>query len=319
MALAYQTGIASSSADLMGKLKAFIEAHGWTVTACIGHVGTQGWVISNGEGYAGVDVYNDHWRTCGCLGFDAGGAYDTQPGSARTPVVSPATMYHGMNLGVGPYTAYHAWVGDEDGNDYVHLAIELTAGEFRHWTMSKLVPFGALTGGWVFDSVFFTNTTPWLNDPDVQYHRHLCDTNHIYDATWTGSPGNAHIWVDYDSRANNFQAMTNNSDYDVRRAIGNSRSNGLLKPHQRIGYQRYNLRSLLHPMVYATNRPSSLRSEIGRLPNARHVNMRQLFPGEEIPVGGDTWKCFPTIVRQVGTVDESVKSSGLYGYAYLMP
>lgn len=315
MALFYETGISSSSADLMAKLKAFVEAHGWTVTAC-----AAGWVISNGgDGFAGVNPAADHWKTCGCLGFDNTKTWENQPGSARLPSSSSTTMYHGTNIGAGPYTAYHAWVGDEDGNDHVHLVVELAAGEFRHWTMSRVVPFGTVVGGWVFDSVVAVPGVPFADDPDVQYQRYLCDANHQYQANIVSTGGDAHIWVDYDSRVNNWQAMSYGSDFGITRAIGNGRSTGLLKPQQRIGYQRYNLRPLLQPMVYAVNRASSLRSEIGRLPNARNVNMRTLFPGEEIPVGGATWKCFPAVVRQTAVVADGVKSSGLYGFAYLMP
>src|SRR5690606_24499136 len=141
----YETGVADSPIDLLTKLMVFVELNGWTADG-----GSSGFVIYNGASgigiFAGVQATSNELQTRACLGFSGGLAWNAQPGNAG--------VTHVMNLGAGPYTAYHFWVGDEDGNDYVHVTVEKTAGEFRHWALGRLVPFGSITGGVYCDSTF---------------------------------------------------------------------------------------------------------------------------------------------------------------------
>lgn len=322
MALFYETGVASSSVNLRDRLKTFAEAHGWTVSATAFSSPQLAASVIRSPGdvaFLGLGVANDYWSMCGCLGFNAANAYNNQPNHALLND-SATAMVHRMNQGVGPYTAYHLWVGDEDGNDHIHLCIECTAGVFRHWTFHKLVPFGALTGGWVTDSTWHANVTNWTQDPETPAHRSICDSNRNYQfAVDSPGPGEAHFWLDYDAKSNNFVAMDQSGAIDSRRGLGMARNRGLFAEQLYIGYQRYNLRTPLQPLIYFANRGANLRSPIGRVPNMRRVIMRNLFPGETLSIGGVDWKCFPECVRQVDPVANTVASSGLYGYAYRMP
>jgi hypothetical protein len=264
-------------------------------------------VLQNGASgvgiFAGIDALATTWETRGCEGFDAAKAWNLQPG--HSGLTMPWTV------GAGPYTAYHFWQGDEDGNDYIHITVESVAGLFQHWALGQVVPFGTVTGGVYVDATFLNTGEFTINDPSSSSHVHLCDSN---------SDGLSHIRVDYDGNGpGHWGRVMNASTTTANFSTGSTRHQGIYEPQIQIGYQRYNLRTPLWPMIYFANRASALRSPIGRMPNIRQVNMRNLFPGEELSVGGDVWKCFPVFARNVEAVAPSVASSGLYGYAHLMP
>jgi hypothetical protein len=100
---------------------------------------------------------------------------------------------------------------------------------------------------------------------------------------------------------------------------GSTRVGGFYANFMNIGYQRWNFRTPQWPMLYFANRASSLRSPIGRMPNIRAINVRNFFPGQEVTISGDTWKIFPVFQKQTEAVANTIVSSGLYGYAHLMP
>ena len=300
--VAYETGVATSPSDLLGKLGVFIEANGWSYDG-----GSSGAVIYNGASgvgiFAGVNATATEIHTRGCLGYLGASAWNAQPGHSG--------ITHIMNLGAGPYTSYHIWVGDEDGNDYVHLTVEKTAGEFRHWALGKLVPYGSMTGGVYSDSTLLTDSAGQRNSPDSSLHRHLCDAN---QNTALGQ-----VWVDYDGKVNTWQGVQNAGVFTTTLHCGSTRTLGLYANFMNIGYQRWNFRTPQWPMLYFANRAGSLRSPIGRMPNIRAINVRNFFPGQEVTISGDTWKIFPVFQKQTEAVGNDIVSSGLYGYAHLMP
>lgn len=298
--VAYETGVATSPSDLLNKLGVFVEANGWSYDAA-----ASGAVIYNGASgvgiFAGILAGATDIQTRGCLGYSPAAAWNAQPGNAG--------LTHTINVGAGPYTSYHCWVGDEDGNDYVHLTIEKSAGEFRHWALGRLVPFGSITGGVYCDGTWLEDNTTFRNSPESGSHRHLCDAN----TNLTGG----HVWVDYDAKVNTWQAVTDSQA--TNRHFGSTRSGGMWSNFHTIGYQNWNFRTPQWPMTYFANRASNLRSPIGRMPNIRAVNVRNFFPGQEVTIGSDVWKIFPVFQKQIGSVANTIVSSGLYGYAHLMP
>lgn len=300
--VAYETGVATSPSDLLGKLGVFVEANGWSYDP-----GSSGAVIYNGASgvgiFAGIFATATEIQTRGCLGYLGASAWNAQPGNSG--------VTHIIDMGAGPYTSYHIWVGDEDGQDYVHLTVEKTAGEFRHWALGKLVPYGSITGGVYCDSTFLSDNTSFRNQPDAAAHRHLCDAN------CNGTLG--HVWVDYDGKINTWQRLQTAGTLTSTFHTGSTRTEGFYANFMNIGYQRWNFRTPQWPMVYFANRASSLRSPIGRMPNIRAINMRNFFPGQEVTISGDTWKIFPVFQKQTEVVANTIVSSGLYGYAHLMP
>lgn len=323
----YETGIASSAMDLMAKLDTFISAHGWSINACavptpgIGDMNPQlgAYVISSGESdgaNAAVGVWADRWSTCGCFGYSGSDFFTAQPGSARYPVSPTTPLTHEMNMGAGPYTGYHFWIGDEGGAQHLYIALECQAGEFRHWSMAQVFDFGEVVGGWFLDSSYIYDQDFQRSVSENGNHRLMCDT--VHDAF--GPAGCGHGWVDYDSKTGVWQPVIGGDTVDEDGFTGSTRYRSLFAGQMKIGYQRYNLRTPQQPLIYFAGRPGGLRSPVGRLPNIRQVNVRNLFPGEIVAIGGNDWKTFPQIVKRiVDPSDIALKSSGLYGLAYLMP
>lgn len=306
MTVFYQTGVATSPIDLLNKLGTFIEAHGWVSdpTSTASSAG-----LSNGESSGpaiacGVLATATEWQTRGCEQLSSVLAWNNQPGKSA--------FTHTCNWGAGPYVAYHFFVGDEDGAEYVHVTVEVTAGHFRHWTLGELVKFGSVTGGMYTDSTFLTDFDNLKNSPEYQNHRHICDAS----CNDTG----AHLKVDYDGKVGGtWQACTSAGTQAANFHTGINRASGLIYPLIYVGYQRWNGRTPGQPMMYFANRASSLRSPIGRMPNIRSINVTNFFPGELITFGPDTWKVFPVFQKYIGNAPASITSSGIYGYAHLMP
>jgi hypothetical protein len=308
MTVFYQTGVASSPGDLMTKLTTFIESHGWIIDATAGG----GVVIHNGDAtggaiVAGVNVTATEWVTRGAEQPNTALAWNLQPGHANTQ--------HTCNWGAGPFVAYHFYVGDEDGSEYCHVSVEVTAGHFRHWALGELVRAGTVVGGTYCDSAFLVDNDNFKNSPAYNFHRHLCDAS--------CSDGAAHLLVDYDGKVGGtWQSCSHASNTATNLHTGINRQDGMIFPQMYIGYQRWNGRTPGWPMMYFANRASNLKSPIGRMPNIRSISMRNFFPGELVTVGPSTWKVFPVFQKYIennGAAPATITSSWIYGYAHLMP
>lgn len=294
----YETGISTDPADLVSKLATFAAANGWTVNSP-----TSGRVFVKGSIYVGVGSDSDEVFARGALGYDAGSAYNAQPNNSAMSTV--------MDIGVGPFTAYHFFVGDEESCDYINAVVEYAAGKYRHLAFGTLIKRGVYTGGTYVDSTNWNNSTLYQNDPNDAQHQVICDAN--------SSGGTGHFACDYDAKTNNWQRVITAAG--TAYALGSARTNGMNQIYNAVGIQKWNMRNLLWPLSYFANRASSLRSPVGRIPNMRMVRMDNLTPGETLSIGGDNWMVFPIIQRteSYGSSSSAIESSGMYGYAYKMP
>lgn len=305
MTVAYEAGVASSPADLLSKLAAFAASNGWTVSSP-----TLGQVFRNGDINIGVFAETDRIRLRGALSYDAGSAWNAQPG---------ASPYQAnVILGGGAYTAYHAFVGDEDGAEYLHCVVERSAGLFGYLIFGQLVKYGTYSGG-VYVDYSYWRPTGSPNRLVERWHRIPCFAySQIFDQA-NNQTGLGHLWVDYDSKTDNWQPMNTEHSVVADRIYG---SLGMTSMYDAlivaVGPMKWNLRSPLFPLEYIAARPEGLRSAIGRIPHMRQVSMANYAPGDEISVGGETWKVFPPIARET-TLASGVPSSYLWGCAHLMP
>jgi hypothetical protein len=299
--MAYETGIATSPSNLLSILEAFAVGEGWTV-----NTPASGRVFINGDVRVGVGVANTtELNLKGCLGYSSGAAYDAQP-NAAVPRVR-------VNLGAGPYTAYHLFSGTELGASYIHCVVEISTNIFRHLTFGSLVKNGTFTGGTYIGGVWWdTGGFNVSNNPWHSNHSVICDC----DTSQSGgnTAANDHVWADFDSKANNWVPIANS----LADTFGNGsmRAGGMSQHIPSLGYARWNLRNILIPLHYHVNRAGSQRSRIGRIPDMRGLGLHNLTPGEEFTVGSDTWKAFPIAARHATGQAAGVTSSGTLGYAY---
>lgn len=301
MAVNYETGVANNPADLLSKLITFLTSHGWTEnTPSSGDV-----VLENGIIFAGVDATSTTWETRGCLSFDGGLAYNAQPDNAG--------ITNQVLWGAGPYTAYHFYAGDEDGSNYAHVTVEISAGNFRHWVLGELVKSGTWTGGTYVDSVRADTNPTGMNNENSSGHRFICDANNA--ASETG-----HIYIDYDSKTDNWGVLKAANEIDEANSLsGSFRDEGIYVPFWAIADQSWNLRTPMFPAIYFANRGSNLKSPIGRIPNFRLINIQNFSPGEIVTYGSQEWQVFPVLVRYDTAPSSGNVSSRHYGYAHLRP
>lgn len=302
MTVAYQTGAASSPGDFVTKLSTFAQANGFTAPGA-----ASGVVLSSGSVLVGIagQVSAVHMR--GGITSAPLAAWNAQIGAPTSPAKTAV-----MDLGgaTGPYTAYHFFVGDEDGNPHVHAVLEITAGVFRHLSFGQLVKSGTYTGGTYVEGMNWNISSSFAGSIDTALHHVIGDAN-------SGHVNASHMRVDYDSKSNNWQDITGGS-WTADKVKGSVRSEGIYGPLIAAQNMKWNARTPLYKIEYFAARPSSMWSPLGRIPNMRQLNLRSIAPGDEITIGGDTWKCFP-FVQRTDAVGGSAVNSYYYGYAYLMP
>lgn len=293
----YETGTSTDPADLLSKLATFATANGWTVATP-----TSGSVFSKGDIFVGMIASTNDMSFRGALSYDSGVSWDNQPNNAGVSTI--------CDLGAGPYTAYHFFAGSEEDQEYLHAAVEIAAGHFRHFAMGQLIKVGVYTGGTYVSAVRWDNSTSNQNNPEASAHTFICDAQ--------SSSGTEHVWIDYDGKTDNWQRAVQASDFTTTRCTGSVRGNGMDNMFENRGYLRWNLRSVPAPLNYFANRASSLRSFIGRIPHMRVFGMQNLSPGQVVTIGGDSWKVFPVCQRteSFGSGNSSIESSGYYGYGY---
>ncbi len=296
--MAYETGVASTPTDLLTKLCTFAAANGWTQHTCL-----TGRALSKGTVVVGLNGDADSLDTRGATAVNTGLAWDAQPNNSG--------LSHVCNIGAGPYTAYHFYTAVEDSKDLLWAVIEISAGIYRHWMVCDLIKFGTFTGGTYTDSVNWNTGTNEFDQPDSSYHRYICDT---YCAN--GLPY-GQVWCDVDGLSNNwFRLESGNTMTPAStRGTGTIRVYGKGNAYHDIQYQRWNLRTPLWPLEVVVNRPSSLRSQVGRAPACRYINLRNHSVGEILSIGGDNWQLWPACARTDTPGDNVNTSSGYYGYA----
>lgn len=297
----YETGSASSPSDLLTKLATFAAGDGWTV-----NTPASGLVFLKGSAVVGVNGAASTVDLRGALSYDAGLAWNDQPNNSGVTTQ--------CDVGAGPFTAYHFFSVTEENKHALHVAVEISAGHFRHFSFGELIKHGSYTGGVYVDSVNWNNSTIFQNIPDSQQHQVICDANGAL-------VGTGHVWIDYDSKSNNWQRVFDAGDTTPTRCSGSVRSGGMDQMFANRGYLRWNLRNVPAPLTYFANRASSLKSFIGRIPHMRVFGMHNLSPGETVTIGGDSWLVFPIIQRTDtwGSSNSTTESSGYYGYGYRLP
>lgn len=302
--ITYETGVATDPTDLLDKLAAFLSSNGWTATV----PASGDYVFASGGSnsiIAGVDAQATYWQRRGATEVNAALAWDAQPGNSG--------VSDGMTLGAGPYTAYHFWVGDEDGVEYVHVTVEIAANSFKHWVLGNLVKYGSWGGGTYCDSTENTFEFFGMPQPEDTRHRFICDANN-------NTIEHAHIWVDYDGKSSpNWQRVRNIGTASVDCCSGTWRNGGFNAALANVLDQEWNLRTPLVPAVYLAKRGSFLLSPIGRIPNFRNVTINNYVAGQIVTYGSDEWMIFPTFVRYATFPGNGILSSGLYGVAHKMP
>jgi hypothetical protein len=299
----YETGTATDTTDLIDKLIAFATTNGWTVnTPASGRVFTKGGLFFGLQW--GVSTVN----VAGATGYNAGAAWNAQPGASGTQPLS--------NDMAGPFNSYHFFT--DTAPDYLHVVVEKTPGVYKHFMFGQLVKHGTFTGGEYIGAVYWhpTNVSSVVtpNYPNNTYHALP------FDGAASNAPAanRSSVRADIDSKTDNWMLFQSANSYNGNHAKGAIRASTILEALQERTPNQFNQITPLLPMMIAAERPSTVTSPLGYVPDMRLVNVSNIDPGAVVTIAGIEWLVFPLIQKtQTFNVSGStVPSSGTYGFAY---
>ncbi|MDV2795129.1 hypothetical protein [Pseudomonas aeruginosa] len=303
--MAYFTGTANNPADLLGKLRAHAETLGWVTD----RASATEWYCHNAEGFWSFSAAAAQWFIVGNTGFDNALAWNTQPGNAVQH--TPYSMNYPVDaqLSGGPFTRYHLFATA----DYLHLHVEIAAGQFRPVMIGTINKRGVTYSGgqYVCGAFVYGNNQKLSND----WSCYPFDGYHIrYSGGWNvlrldgldGGPSPEWLPFDYGTNV-------------PRRVIGLGRGHYRSQFHPDTGLvdasaNELNSSTVVVPCaIYAVGAQQRSRY-IGEVRDFGLCRMDFLAPGDTITVGADTWRVFPLLQR--GAEGDWSNTSALVGYAF---
>lgn len=312
--MAYETGSATTTLDLLDKLRLFAVANGWTVNRNVAAGSGREVCLSKGTSFFNFRAYNNENITINGSGaanrygialngsdsYSAGATWDRQPGYPLRTTTSGGDQAHATMEVVANnanFPAYHFFANE----DCVHLELEVTTGQFQRLGFGRLALFAPVTG----DGRFFyagnyghptlTGSTGWLNnDMDNTNHAHECvPFRHASAATGglTSKGGSSYLRAAFDSFNNWCGSAQSASQSETGQACIGSRS--ISFPVEDWAPSPLNGVGIIVPQTVGVLRGDTLINPVGTLPNVRYMDMTNYQPGAEFAFGGDTWKVFP--------------------------
>lgn len=348
--MAYQTGVSTGTHDLLDKLRLFAAGIGWTIDrfatgVTVGYDDNGTWLQLHhaDAGYHNIaadNLINDintfprpspYIYCFGATGVDLESTlFKDQPGSSwtignyqETGNINGVGGACGTNGLRGPFTAYHFF----GTTDYLHVCIEIVAGEYAHFGVGKMEKNGVYTGG------EYGFGTPWYYYLNTTSN-YANSANHFrnawfFDATYSHSQPiscSGYMRMDHPDypgvpqwgRASSSQSAASNS---VSAASKLTSSYGEYRnPFSQMWMLTPNTINGISPM-FPIAPIFQLRNTYcfmpGQLKDVRFVNIINLDPGTTVTLGTDAWLVFP--IKAKGTQETGPKgtvNSWRYGVAY---
>jgi hypothetical protein len=315
--MAYQTGTSTSVTDLLDKFRLFALAQDWTENRWAA-VGTgRELCIAKGSSFFNFRAWSNEtmlvngttvpgkWGITlnGSDGYDAGSAWDTQPGYPVRGSASGGDQAHvlfPLVISTGPFPAYHFFAPDTKS---VYAEVEIASGAYLRFGCGALDLFNPAAPG----GGRFCYATGGL---------HV--TNSVAAGTWLGSDQDAGSVsmelvpfraADYTGTGNSgasFGSMVRAQFGSIDNWAGSGRTvltSGLKLACQGGGCHDKVLRDyspsplngvgILLPNIVSLNIDNQYLAPIGIVPGMRYMDMSAYAPGDEFTLGSDTWKVFP--------------------------
>jgi hypothetical protein len=295
--MAYETGTASSNADLLDKIKLFLENNGWTTNRYDTQSTGKRLQMVKSSFYVNLRSFNNEicpggsWAITGIgmnlsTGYSAGSDWYNQAGAPNAASIYKIVT---MQRHTGAIPSYHFFCWDT----IVYLIVEYSAGAYNRMGWGILDKEGTYTGG----EFMFAN---WNQDGSNGSSEAITKVGIIGSA---GVQDAAHGVVKVDADGLN--------DWRYGNGISGAPSgrSALIDPI-RLYYYLLNQTpnqstsiSLLLPLRVAlfrdtaNNYSSSTYSILGTFPNIFFINIKNLNPGQTFTVGADTYKVFPFSVK----------------------
>jgi hypothetical protein len=322
--MAYQTGTASSRADLISKLSTFAQASGWTQDE-YDSGSNRRCSLHKGNCYVhfwwGDTVYGDSGNAPKCiamyqsLGYSSGQLpynHTNDSGGYGTGTYETYMDYQRMGvkyLGDGPFTAYHFFSHTDIDNIYVVL--EYTAGIFKHFGFGNIDKFGTWTGGewvaghswhWEYESSFTSTGHSVLLDgvhTAVSYEEGLSG-GRLHMEGFPNQPGTSKWGYVSGSGTEASNGLDRGSNTRMC-VMGGIRKSWWLSALNWL--QSDALSGLINfvpiPLFYRQTdlTPDAFRL-LGFMHNVYHVQMAAYDAGAEVTIGANTYKIFPMVRKR---------------------
>lgn len=316
--MAYQSASATDAADLLDKLRLFLQGAGWTIDAWADYLGGKALCVNRSGCYAtfrtiptggtGVGVGSDPAPFIGVLGH-TGYSGAATPGNLAE--ASPELLSNAM---AGPYVGYDFFEGVGADGPYVHVVVETQAGIFKHFGSGVLNREGVFTSGqYLHAARWHYNDSPSssypISNPDYANPAH--HTPFDARASYAGT----YVRADVDGASPNWMGGNNLGGGFSQNGGGSSSAldAATLRGPYLAGASALTGRTPLWPLWLLGRRPSNLGSPLGYPPDLRFIRMDNYNPKDVLTLGTDQWKVFP-LIRKNGATGEP--NSGVYGYAY---
>lgn len=312
----YETGTATDVADLLGKLRTFALANGWSQNYYGARTSGTGNALQINKGGFYVTFRTDTGAGTTqdpgpYIGAYAHGTYSAGNGTENQSGASGVCLSNGMS---GPFAAYHFISGAELGSDYLYAIVETTAGTFKHFGTGKMVGVGTLTNGQFVHACRWYYTTAEINASNSAYHTIPFES---YAPNLSDANVGWYVRADADTISPRWLV---GKGYSYSAATNRHTRAGRLLAGYGFGYGLYTsaasaltARNMLAPCYVAGERAGGLFSPIGYPPGIRWVKLTNLAPNDVLTIGTDQWKVFP-VIRKNGTTGQV--NSDLAGYAY---
>lgn len=322
--MAYETGTATNIEDLVDKLFAFATglSSAW-VQDELDNTFNRGTLHKNGvyvsfrwDGTTQTDL-----AMYQSTGFTAGLAPHAQPGdSGAGSTTSPATTERRINfVSQGPFTAYH-FFASVDAPFYIHGVVEVDPGRFRHFGFGELVKNGNWRGGEYCYGHFVNQQAMYIDAPSSVQHGAGLDHTAIVDLATMRLTGAdfplesaSTVWAIFGTAG----AATDTAGNPRANVVGSARS-GLWG--YALGWIPVSLSNAYKPLIpidilYIDQATApDTYCWLGHQRDVAVVNLKHLANGDELIVGGDTWKVFPWVKKQF--LNANTEESWNAGWAY---
>jgi len=327
--MAYDTGTATSTADLLDKLRIFLDANGWSVTWRFQIAQTTWrWLHASKSG-----VFFNFWEQLSSLSTSAPSshhircAYATSYASGSDAMNQPdAGLASGGAGCIPPYLAYHFFEGVGSSGPYCYAAVEIAAGEYVHFGAGVLNKAGAYTGGefacgtmWVQNNTYGGGSMEnALSQPNAWP---FSDTSN-WQAQGTNLPIGTIVRCPAALSGNYAVSTRSTTPAGAQLRCGGADAWSTARTQGGVPSWAIWRAPVIQAIAGAVlmrahcfvERPSSLISYIGEPPGLRHLSIEYLSHAEEITLGTDVWKVFPLRRKGTGT---GIPLSGNFGIAYL--
>jgi len=335
--MAETTGSATGLEDFFGNLLAYVGTlSGWTVDETITTVDSgRQCAVSKGNLYVQwrwdvsspntVAMYQSTGfassTRAGTQAGDSGNGYNSNNDTDENDLKSDRCI---DEMGNAAYPSYYFYT--DSSATYVHVAVEITAGDFRHFGFGNLEKFGdwdtGSGGEYVYGHVGTTSTDAtadgisFLLDGSLQDPAQAGDgaTMRLSGLPDQGTEVYGCVWGDKDQDTSD---GTDTAGNDRLKVIGGARGGplaygfGWAPPESSTGL------SLFQPIAcfYKNDVPAVPRVYLlGFQPDTRMVHLKYLAAKDTVTLGAQTWRVFPMVRRVDGL---AAGDTGFIGVAYL--